>query len=241
MKAKHFFLIVAAILVVVSVQGVGQAEIYSLKFNVFTNNQIYNGAAQQRIEFQVYLDDTAGQPPDVLKSPGGLVVTAPDGSTFDMSENCWVEWGGYFFTWKFNTDFINQNQIIPSGTYKLRAEDKNGKVLSTSDAVTVAFLDIPNVSVPANNATLTTLTPKLVWTKITGASHYRIYLFNESWKEPVYSNMYHVLHTNNNYFNVPKGVLLPGGIKYSLRIEARDNDKNLSRRSRGGWVTFYTP
>jgi len=239
MKAKHLVLILAALLLMLSVQGVSQAEIYKLTFHAFTTHQPGPAGPQQRMDLQVFLEDTVYRAPDALKSPGGLVVTAPDGSTFDMSENCWVEWGQFFFTWKFASDFSSQS--IPSGLYKVTATGKNGKVLTGTDSVTVGFMNMPVVSFPANDSTLATLTPKLQWKQVAGATHYRITLTNESWREPVYSNVpHHMVQTNSNYFIVPHGVLLPK-CRYSLRIEARDNDKDLDRRSRSEWITFFTP
>jgi hypothetical protein len=248
MKARRSLIIFLAIVFVFSFLSVtAQAEIHKFYFNVWTTS--YPGQPLQ-VGFYFEIADTNLRVPDAISS---LKIQAPDGTVFDLSTNYWKYWEEWYqdlFIWKYATDF--KTQTIPSGTYKATVVDKStpAKTLVNSDSLTaaavvplpVATITNPPPVTPPNPPPILPLEPTLTWSRVTGAQFYRIYLFDESRKEEVYGVSRvgsQFLHVYTNSFKIPKGVLMPNHT-YSLRIDARDNDKNLSRRSRTNWATFKT-
>ncbi len=235
MIKKQALRIVLGVLVIISLAAVAQAEVYKLAFYVWSQR---NPNPPDQICFQINIADTQYRVPYAIKS---LKVLAPDNTEFDLTTGFGHEWMNQFWA-SFNaTNFISQT--IPAGTYKCTLIDKTGKTKTASETFTPAFLDPSTITSPVNNTTVPSLTPTFTWTAVTGAKLYRVYLFNESWKEPVYCptlDGHGTLYVNQTRFIVPLGVLRPKST-YSLRVEARDSDKYLKKRSRSTWVTFSTP
>lgn len=208
-----------------------QAEVHRLSFNAFTQRS--NGV--DTVQFSITVEDTSLRPPDAITS---LTVTAPDGTVFDMTEDCWLDLSKEFWNAYTKEQFKSQN--FPSGVYTAKVVDKTGKTLSQSDSLTIGFINAAAVTYPANGATGVPLTPQIKWSAVAGAQHYRLLLFNNSWGEPVYWKF--PINTKNvyrNFFTVPAGDLKPN-CQYRLCIEARDSDKNMNKRSRSQWFTFTT-
>jgi len=259
MRIKQGFLVLAVILSLGLLSASGQAEIYKFKFDVWTTQ--YAGQPLQ-INFYFEIEDTALRPPAAVKY---LKVYAPDGTVFDFSsttinfsnptameyKKCWQEWGWNFFFARTGANFKNTNKSIPSGTYKAVVVDQSGKTLTNSETFTVGSLAPPSISIPSAGATLTTLTPTFTWTAVPGAQYYRVLLLDETIKELIYSGQHRIVHVYQRFdpttlkpvspvtFPVPVGVLTPGRT-YSLRVEARKDDKSLNYRSRSNWLTFKT-
>ncbi|MHC1730335.1 MAG: hypothetical protein AB9866_30785 [Syntrophobacteraceae bacterium] len=240
MKVKMYVLVMVSILTILFFGTLSQAEIYRLSFDVLTSTYAQpSGVPRLEINADIIVADSMLRPPDAVQS---LKVTAPGGTVFSYSPTStklyWSEFNNAFWFGATNNDFADG--IIPSGTYKVTSVDKAGKIMSNTEFFTVAFLTAAEITSPTQNQVLTTLTPTIKWTAVPGAEYYRVYLRNESWKEPVYISSPHNLNVYRNYFKIPTGVLMPK-TTYSVAIQARDSDSALNKRSRSLWVTFTTP
>ena len=245
MRARVFWIVVAAVFVVGAVQGTAIAAITKCNFNVWTTSETdANGNLRPlRVDFYVELEDSTLPPPEAFSV---VTITAPGGIVFDFSANYWKYWSAgqrYFFFYQYGLAF--SGGTIPTGTYKLTVKDKTGRVVSVTDtlsnntALPLVTLTYP----PATNppAVVPLLNCTLSWSKVTGAQYYRVLLMDEGVKEYVYDSWRHnPMHLYNiTSLALPKGALQANRV-YTVRIEARDSDKNLSRRSRTQFVTFKT-
>ena len=212
-----------------------QAEIYQFNFNAFTHRE---AGRLDVICFESGVEDTALRAPNAVAS---LIITAPDGTVFNLTKPGWIDlskkfWGTY------SADKFKSN-TIPPGTYVATVVDKSipPKTLKGSDTISpMTFLNPTTITYPIGG-TLPTLTPTFTWSGVAGAQHYRLLLFNVSWGEPVYwKTPVNPHHIYRNSYPVPVGDLMPN-MQYSLRIEARDSDKNLNRRSVSKPVYFTAP
>jgi hypothetical protein len=210
-----------------------QAEIYRFSFEAYTHRE----GATDTIQFYATVEDTSLRAPDAVAS---FTVTAPDGTVFDLTEDCWIDLSKQF--WASYTKDKFKSKAFPSGNYVAKVVDKSvpAKTLTQTDSLTVGFLNPATITYPANGATGVPLTPTLKWNAVSGAKYYRVYVFNNSWGEPVYwKHPINTISVYRNSFTVPVGALMPN-CQYRLCIEARDSDKNLSKRSRSAWITFTT-
>ncbi len=220
-------------LVVLALALTAQAEIHRFYFEAYTHRE----GATDTIQFYASVEDTSRRAPDAVAS---FTVTAPDGTVFDLTEDCWIDLTKQYWA-SFTKDKFKSN-AFPSGKYVAKVVDKSvpAKTLTQTDSLTVGFLAPATLTYPANGASGVPLTPTLKWNAVSGAKFYRVHVFNNSWGEPVYwKPPINPINVYRNSFTVPEGVLKPN-CQYRLQIEARDSDKNLSKRSRSQWVTFTT-
>jgi hypothetical protein len=228
MKSKHYLIITLSVFITLSLCAAVQAEVYRLYFNAYTTNY----PDFQRMDFWVDVSDTMLRTPDAI---GFLVVVAPDGTIFDMTDNTWIEFDGGFWFGAKGEDF--NSEVIPSGRYYAGVWDLWGNPIINYDDVQVNFLDVPVITYPTEGSTVGSLTPTITWTAVPGAERYRLSL----WKwgcERVYPRGY--IYTYKPYFEIQKGVLRPA-TGYRVQIEAHDSDKDRENRSRSIDVNFSTP
>ena len=233
MKVKHYLIVALSILIVLCFFGAAAwAEIHSMVFNAWTTNY----TDHQEMNFYIDISDTLAKPPIAVSS---LMVQAPDGTIFDMTDHTWHEFDKYFWYSARPEDF--DTGVIPSGRYYARVIDRWGNQIINYDDVQVGFLDPPVLTNPTEGSTVG-LTPTITWTAVPGALRYRIILYyggHTSRGDPIYWYSYNVKFVYRTTFPIPKGVLRPG-TSYLIRIEARDTDKDLEKRSRSDWVQFFT-
>ena len=235
MKTKYCLIVVLSFSIALCIfSGAALAEIHKMNFNAWTGN--FTDPADQRMCFWFDISDTNLRPPDAVTS---LMVQAPapDNTIFDLTDHTWQEFDqGFWFSARAG-DF--KSGAIPSGTYRARVIDTSGKQIIGSDYVSANFLEPPDITYPTDGSTLSSLTPTIMWTSVPGAMRYRIILQYE-YGDPIYWYSYHRVFVYRNSFPIPKGALKPGN-SYLIRIEARDSDKDLDKRSRSDWVQFFTP
>ncbi len=231
MKIKHYLIVVLSLLTALCFfSAAARAEIHSMRFNAWTTN--YTDHSQ--MDFWISISDTLARPPIVVSS---LMVLAPDGTIFDMTNHTWQEFTKSFFYSARPEDF--DTGVIPSGRYYARVIDLWGNQIINHDDVLVDFLDPPVLTYPTEGSTVG-LTPTITWTAVPGALRYRIILqYEESGGHPIYWYDYNVKYVYRTSFPIPKGVLMPGR-SHIIRIGAYDTDKDTEKRSRSVWVQFYT-
>jgi hypothetical protein len=233
MKTKHYLIVVLSLLSVLCFfSAAARAEIHEMHFNAYTTNY----TDRSRMDFWIRVSDTLARPPIVVSS---LVVLAPDGTLFDMTNHTWNDLTKDYFYAAQPEDF--DTGVIPSGTYYARVIDLWGNQIINYDDVQVGFLDPPVLTNPTEGSTVG-LTPTITWNTVPGAMRYRILLYNgdhTSRGDPIYWYAYNVKYVYRTSFPIPKGVLRPGR-SYLIQIEARDTDKDTEKRSRCDWVQFYT-
>lgn len=238
MRYKIFLMTVMLAMGVLILQGPAPAEITRCFFDVRTT-QHPNQAL--RLDFYVILEDSKLLPTQAFSS---VVIYNPDGSVLrDYSADYWQ----YYINYQKAFFFYLYPATIQTGTYTIVVADKSAtpKTLTCTDTLTnTEPLPMPVLKNPAPNpggdqTPTLDLTATLRWTKVGGAKYYRIFLMDDSAKEPVFDGTYNHKNVYQNYFPIPQGVLIPGR-NYTLRIEARNDDKNLMRRSRSAWIPFKT-
>ena len=211
-------------------------EVYRVVFDAWTETYVdKSGETAQAMNFLFRdLVDTKGlNGPDAVNS---VTVTAPDGTVFDLT-GTWSEWQKQYF---------GRYTATVGGTFKGTVEYgvNSKKTLTASKALpkTLSFLPLPNVTNPLPDGTTTvdSLTPTITWDKVTGAQFYCLELWDQSSNQPVYYFPHNRIHVYRLSFTIPAGVLRPK-TNYGVRIEARDSDKNLTKRSRTAWINFKTP
>lgn len=233
----------AASILVFALAGNVQAGLTRVVFDVFTTN--YTNAAQQQINFWIPVYDNQNHyGPDFVSS---ITITAPGGRTFSVHpKKDWLPYDrAYWKALYSNPDF--QGNPIPAGTYTVTVVPLVANTgltiaqstISETDSVTAAFLPTPVVSSPAPGATGLGQSPNLIWGAVTGATYYRVQLWNDSWNEPVYWTWDKQARTDFTRFRIPAGELKPN-CQYKFRIEARSNSQDVDMRSRSDWFTFTT-
>jgi len=225
---KRLLTIAMTLVLVLGANALVNAETVMINFNAWTNGE------DESIAFWVTVVDRVTTPPARVTS---IIVTAPDGTTFDTLR--WFDQDYGFYTGrKYAGDF--DGGVIPSGVYTVDVQDKNGQTFTATDEVNINFLAVPVVKNPTDGSTLSTLTPTLKWKEVPGAEVYRIHLWNESWNEPIWWWRENKRYCNQNKFKMPKGVLW-SGFNYRLQIQARDTLKDTDNRASSNWVYFDTP
>ena len=207
-------------------------EVYRVVFDAWTETYVNSkGETAQAMNFQFRnIEDTKGlNGPDAVKS---VTVTAPDGTVFDLT-GTWSEWQKQYF---------GRYAATVGGTFKGTVEYGVNKALTASKALpkTLSFFPLPNVTNPLPGATVDSLTPAITWEKVQGAQFYCLELWDQSLNQPVYYYPHNRIHVYRLSFTIPAGVLRPA-TNYGVRIEARDSDKALTKRSRTAWINFTTP
>jgi hypothetical protein len=233
MKKRLIGVLLLAGLAVLGTALAAQAEIYKFYFNAWTQRS----GTTDTVQLEMEIADTSLRAPDAIAS---LTVKAPDGTVLDMTNSCWIDLSKRFWNAYTANKFLSGT--IPAGKYVATVVDKStpAKTLSNSDTLTSSFLTPATITYPTAGATGVPLTPTFKWGAVSGAQHYRILLFNNAWGEPVYWKYpVNPHHAYRNSYTVPRGDLKPN-TQYRLCIEARDNDKNMGRRSYSTWITFTT-
>lgn len=168
-----------------------------------------------------------------------IEVEAPDGSIFPLTVvDHWQPLDKGFWCGFTADDF--PSRTIPAGQYIITVVPKKGYTISKTDFIDATFLPVPEVTFPVEGAVIGN-NPTFRWNPVSGATHYRVQLWNESWNEPVYwyfgnnSKVY----TELPGFMVPSYQLKPN-TNYRLRIEARFDNNDTDKRSRSDWITFST-
>jgi hypothetical protein len=201
-----------------------------VKFDAFTQNFDGNQYLEVYVEAQ---SETDFHPPDYIQT---ISIDAPDGTqlSLDPTEDWDPTSTSSYFKRFVASDF--DGDVIPGGLYQCTVTDIDSKSFFINDWVPANFLQVATITTPTDNST-TGKVQWIMWTWPTGATHFRIYLYNESWGEPIYGWTPIKKYTNRNQFLIPKGVL-KSGITYKVRIEARSNMQDLDQRSRSDWITF---
>jgi hypothetical protein len=231
MKISKLILVLWLLFTLIGFTFPAYAKIHMVILDVCTNGE------NQSIVFWVTVDDLTTDPPSVVTS---IIVTAPDGTQFDMTKNTWYEAGK-----SFNSDNIFASNFlsgaIPSGLYKVAVMDNTGTIINATDRVTVDFLTPPEVTDPVEGSTVLSLTPKIIWTPVPGAEAYRIHLWNDTWNHPIWWWISpNIKYSNKHSFMIPPGVLREG-FHYRIQIQARDALKDVDNRASGTWRHFSTP
>jgi len=238
MRLKGYLMAVMVAAGVLLMQGPAPAEITKCLFDVRTTQ---HPGQNLRLDFWVVLEDTTRPAAQAFSS---VIIYNPDNTVLrDFSADYWqyhIDYQKAFFFY-----FYPDN--IQTGTYKIVVADKSKtpKTLTATDTLTSAApLPIATlINPPPNSGGEETptlgLTDTLRWTRVNGAKFYRLFLMDESAKEPVFDGTTNRKDVYKNYLPLPPGVLIPGR-NYTLRIEARNDDKNLMRRSRTPYIPFKT-
>lgn len=230
MRSRSLLFGVVALLLIFSFSPASHAYLCRVIVDGCTTN--YTDDTQLNIAV-IPTDTTNQNPPDIISS---ITVTAPDGTVFTMNtDQNWlaydrIYWGTY------RADDFNFKRI-PSGTYQVRvtAPVYNLEITET-DVIDASVLAPPAITSPTDGATVNK-DHVFWWTAVSGATYYRIWLWNESWNEPVYWCWENQFKTNHNGAQIPNGYLKPG-FQYRMRIEARAGGQDLDKRSRSDWITF---
>src|SRR4030043_1482598 len=118
MKISRLILVSWLLITVIGFALPAYAKIHMVNLNVSTNGE------DDSIEFWVDVDDSKADPPSVVTS---IIVTAPDGTQFDMTNDTWFEANKTFISGKkFAADF--SGGVIPSGLYKVKVVDNIGTI-----------------------------------------------------------------------------------------------------------------
>jgi hypothetical protein len=232
---RRVLAVLAAVVMAFLFAHSAQAGLIRVNLDVFTTN--YPAPAQQQLNIWMPVQDIRNSNgPDFVKT---ITVNAPDGSVFNLHPaKDWLPYDRAYWKALYAADFIGGK--IVGGTYKVTVVPlvAPGTIVET-DAITGAFLPTPVVTSPAPGATGVTATPTLSWNAVTGATYYRIQLWNNSWNEPVYWTWEKQARTDFTSFKIPLGELQPN-CQYKFRIEARSGSQDMDMRSRSDWVTFTT-
>jgi hypothetical protein len=232
MRPKFCLIVVMVAAAVLLLQGPVPAAITKCTFNVFTTNFSPGGAPFQ-LNFFVELEDSVLRPPEALTL---FEIHVPDGTVYDYSADYWKYYSEFG-----NNFFFSVPGPIQLGTYKLKVKDKSNPritIVNTDKLTDLEPLAVPNMVYPTATSPVTVvpLNATFSWDPVDGAQCYRVEIFDESAKSPVFNRDRHPLWVYTNFYTVPIGVLVPNR-NYSIQVEARDSDKNIMRRSR----TFFVP
>jgi hypothetical protein len=234
---KQGFAALATVFMIFFMAATSQAAMTRVILDAWTQNETDVNYRQMQLYIQVF-DSLYARGPDFVKS---IVVTAPDGITkFSVHrQKDWLHLDNAYWKPLFASDFPDNK--IQGGTYKVTVTPNSGTAITESDAVNLSFLPVPTVTSPTDGTTGVIQAPTLAWTAASGATYYRLLLWDNSANEPVYWNYGGVpqLRTDLTSFKIPPGVLKPNR-QYRLRIEARAATQDLDKRSRSPWVTFTT-
>jgi hypothetical protein len=233
-RQKVAFLVVAILLF--GLIGIVEAGMVRVAFNGWTQN--FSDPANRRmcLFLQVYFLPEL-HPPNYVKT---ITITAPDGSILSMNgSKDWLINDEAFYKAFYAADF--KSGAIPSGTYTVKVVDTYGTSITETDSISASYMSVPTVTYPTNSATGVPEKPTLTWNAVSGATYYRVLLWNSSWDEPVY--WYYIaknnLQTDLTSVSIPKGVLKPN-LNYRLRIQARSASQDVDRRSESDWINFTT-
>ena len=112
-------------------------------------------------------------------------------------------------------------------------------VINESDYNDGSVLDPPAFTNLTNEQTDVPKDHIFYWTAVSGATHYRVLIWNEDWNEPVYWFWDRQFRTNHAACMFSNGDLKPN-TQYKIRIEARGGSQDLDKRSRSDWINFTT-
>lgn len=235
MRRRNVALLVATILFFCLISNAQAQQITRLAFNGWT----VQTSSEQKISF--YLQITSNQNLHLPTSIRTITITAPDGSVFSLHPvKDWLYPSDPSY-WKafYAADFLGGE--IPSGIYKAKVVSISGSSITESDTINASFLPLATITYPSNNATNIPSMLTLKWTRVAGASHYRVFLWDITSNSPIYWD-YHssmIMQTNFTSFALPKGVLKPNH-RYTMKIQARFGNQDTDARSESDWVNFTT-
>jgi hypothetical protein len=232
--------VLAAVFTLFLVASNSQAEMTRVIVDGWTHNDVTppENAPFQQMQIHVQVFDTVfSRGPDFVAS---IIVTAPDGSEFslDPSKDYLHHENAYFKG--FDPSLFRKGKI-PGGTYSVKVTsllDLNS-VKIESDFVDASILDRPNVTSPFEGEIIVDETPIFTWTAPKGATYYRLWIWDNWAREPVYWWFSQQLRTEATSVAIPRGALKPGR-GYSFRVEARSATLDMDKRSRSAWVNFTT-
>jgi len=147
--------------------------------------------------------------------PGNIAsvrVTYPDGVTTkdliydeELSSTQATYWG---------VETYGNPASIPQGTYTFRVTDFDGNYVELTDNLTVSVLPAPANLVPGQDSTVVGTTPTVFWDDVTGASRYRVRIY-DGWDGTVHWSDY----LTSSSYTVPADVL-ELNTTYSYRVYA---------------------
>ena len=228
-KKEFFFLTIFFVISLFSANVFALTRLVT--FNAFTLNFNDNQYLDVWIEAQ---SETESHPPDFIQT---ISIVAPDGThlSLDPSED-WDATASEGFFERFEASDFDGN-VIPGGLFRCTVTDTDSKSFFVNDWVIANFLPVATITMPTDNST-TGKVQWIMWTWPSGATHFRIHLYNETWGEAIYGWPPQVKkHTNRNQFLIPKGIL-KSGFTYRVQIEARSTMQDMDQRSRSDWITF---
>jgi hypothetical protein len=230
MKLKYLLSIVSALLLFLSICPASQAYLSEVRFNVWTTN--YTDHTDMNI-MVIPIDTHNQNPPDIISS---IQVTAPDGTVFVMdTDQNWFPYDRIFYG-TYQADDFN-SKTIPSGTYKVKVTSPQYNIkITETDFNNASVLAPPAITSFPDGATIDK-DHVFLWTYVSGASYYRVLLWNESWDDPVFWYWDIQFRTSLTAALFPNGTFKPGH-QYRIRIEARSGRQDLDKRSRSDWITF---
>lgn len=136
------------------------------------------GSSVYWLEFYSMVTDSDGVPENIEK----VEVIYPDGVTIRLLKyEDMPDWEANYYNYEIYTD----PSLIPSGTYTFRVVDFDGNEVTLQDELPdVASNILPLVTgvTPADD-TFTTITPKITWNSVSGASYYKVRIMS-SWAYP---------------------------------------------------------
>jgi len=228
---KRLLTILMALVIILGVNAFVHAETILVTLNAYTEGR------DDSIRFIIDVVDRVTHPPNRVTS---IIITAPDGTVFDqMGDFIWLNQDtAFYLANKYAEDF--DGGVIPDGLYTVNVQDKNGNTFTATDNVIVNFLAKPVITSPGDGSTLSSLTPTLKWTAVSGAEAYRIHLWNENWNDAVWWWYGKRKYCNLNKLKIPKGILW-SGYNYRLQIQARDSLKDTDNRASSDQIYFTAP
>ena len=233
MKMKVLTAATLMVLATLLCTGSAFAVIDRLKFDAWTTN--YPNVADQQVNFWITVRDSVYKHmPNYVDT---IVITAPDGTVLNLDPVLdYLPYDRGYWGRLFVGDFIGG--VFPTGDYTCVVTAGN-VTLTASDYVRNSFLRPPLLIEPLDQAVDVELTPLIKWGNVPNATHFRVLLWNEDGNEPVYWFWDQQMRKDIRNFRVPAGMLKPY-TNYRLRIEARDSNPDLDRRSRCAWINFTT-
>jgi hypothetical protein len=213
-------------------------ELNRVVFNGWTRMLGQPSGSIKQMVFYITVDlNPVAHPPDFVKH---IKITAPDESVFYLyPDKDWLQSDHGFWKAYLATDF--KSGLIPGGIYKAAVVPVSGTGITETDDIPATFLGLPNIVYPAEGETGVSTTPTITWKAVSGATYYRVVLWNDIWGEPVYHyyDPRNNFQTDRTYAKIPKGAL-KANTRYRLQIQARSDSLDIDRRSQTSWRYFTT-
>ncbi|MFZ2447334.1 MAG: hypothetical protein WAW37_13330 [Syntrophobacteraceae bacterium] len=246
---SRLLIVVFAMALALSCAFAAHAEIHKVIFDVFTHYDP-NSGTPNTLRFNIEVADTNGlSGPNAIDwniPPTITIPTAAAPTVITVTINDWEEWAGFFQAVVNPANLVPVGKI-PSGTYTLSLTDIAGRTFTSTNTLAAAVSTTPYLGAPVVSTPVAAYPFILQWTKVKGAAFYQIKLRDLDWREPVYWfpkwKLIYAPTTPTSTkvtYTFPPGVIRTGH-HYSVQIEVRDNDKDMSKRSRSLWKEFVGP